>query len=591
MVFYQLIDLYPSKEGRKPLMNRSNLIAIGLLALLLTPYSLSAKGGEGSPSISAGVVERQIQAEYNIQTLSPQREIPLLEVDIPNEVLDIPDGISAYVEHIVVQSTYPLFNEKIKAITDLYENRELNGKDLMNLCYEIEQLYAKNGYIVAWVYPPVQRIENYTLVIVVVEGTLGRIDVRGNTSYSTKFIRRYFDHLVGGPINFNTLMKALLLVNENTDLSVQGILRKSEEVGCADLILEVQDKRPLHFSGGYNNWGSSTTTFNQIASVFTMGNLATSGDKISMMTAFGIPAVFYYLNPTYIIPLTGSGSNLQLSYTYSHSNTQGEAYKAYDLSSWTELASIAYDQPLVRTRQLEAGIDLSFNFEQYKNLQQGFTTSYDRLRVLSLGGSIDYTDSVRGRNILSGALNIGIPDILGGSSVVDPLCSRYGGGGRYYILTLNGQRIQPLLTDCMFVITTNAQGTFNKIPVSVQYVLGGMGTVRGYTASIAVGDVGYCANFEFYFPPPLLKNHMIKSLKKTWGEVLQLLVFLDQGGIYTIDAVESEDSPAYLGSVGAGLRFYGPRNLTISFDAGFPFMSQYKQFSSILYVRINMDFF
>jgi hemolysin activation/secretion protein len=301
--------------------------------------------------------------------------------------------------------------------------------------------------------------------------------------------------------------------------------------------------------------------------------------------------VFYYVNPTYIIPLTGSGSSLQLSYTFSQSNTQGAAFEPYDLSSWTELASLSYDQPLVRTRKLEAGVNVSFNFEQYKNLQQGYTTSYDRLRVLSLGGSLDYTDSVSGRNILSGFLNVGIPDILGGSSVIDPLSSREGGGGRYYILTLNGQRIQPLLTDCMFVVTANAQGTFNKIPVSVQYVLGGMGTVRGYTASIAVGDVGYCANFEFYFPPPLLKNRMIKPMKKTWGEVLQILLFLDQGGLYTIDPVLSEISPAYLGSVGAGFRFYGPRNLSLSFDAGFPFMSQYKQFSSILYVRLNMDFF
>jgi hemolysin activation/secretion protein len=569
-------------------MNRLNLI---VCASLVIPYSLFGKGSEGSPSISAGVVERQIQTEYNIETLSPHREIPLLEVDIPSEILDIPVGVSAYVKHIVVQREYPLFEDAMRSITSRYENRDLNGRDLVDLCYEIENLYAAHGYILAWVYPPTQRLEDYTLVINVVEGTLNAIQVVGNTSYSTKFIRRYFNHLQGSPINYNGLMKALLLVNENTDLSVQGILRKSEEVGCADLILEVEDRRPLRLSGGYNNWGSSTTTFNQMSSTFTMGNLATSGDKISMMTSFGIPAVFYYLNPSYIIPLTGSGSTLELSYTFSHSNTQGAEYKQYDLASWTELASVTYDQPLVRTRIMEAGINASFNFEQYKNLQQGFTTSYDRLRVLSLGGSIDYTDSISGRNIVSGFLNIGIPSILGGSSVVDPLSSRSGSGGRYCVLTLNGQRIQPLLTDCMFVITANAQGTFNKIPVSVQYVLGGMGTVRGYTASIAVGDVGYCANFEFYFPPPLLKNIKIGFLDKTWGDVLQLLVFLDQGGIYTIDPVLYEDSPAYLGSLGLGFRFYGPRNLSVSFDAGFPFMSQYKQFNSIFYVRLNMDFF
>lgn len=573
-------------------MNRETVTTyIGLLATLLTPYALTAAATDGvPPSLSAGVVERQIAREYNLQQMSPQRDIPILEVDIPEEVLNIPSGLSVYVDHIVVQRNYPLFDKQIRELTSRYTHKELHGKDVVQLCYDIQRLYADAGYILAWVYPPVQRIDNHTLTIVVLEGTLTQIEVEGNTSYKTHYIERYFSHFQGEPINYNQLMKALLLLNENANLSAQAILRKGKETGEVDLVLKVQDSRPLGLSAGYNNWGSVSTGYNQLSSTFNMGNLATSGDNLTMMTSCGVPFTFYYLNPSYSIPLTGSGANLDLSYSFNYSKTLGSAYEAFDMASWTELASITYNQPLSRTRRFQAGMNVAFNFEQYKNLQQGATVSYDRLRVLSIGGSLDYTDSLKGRNTLNPTLNIGIPDILGGSSVFDPLCTRPGGGGRYFILTLNGQRIQPLLTDCMFVITASAQGTFNKIPTSVQYVVGGMGTVRGYAASIGIGDAGYCTNFEFYIPPPFFKNRMFKPMQQTWGNILQFLAFIDHAGVYTIKAVEGELPAAYLTSVGAGFRFYGPHNFSLSFDAGFPVMHQYKQFNSILYVRLNMNF-
>lgn len=572
-------------------MKRSIIKSIGLSLVYLSIQTLHAEVEIGSPSTSAGIIERQIQREFNLNTLSPEKELPVLEVDVPQEVLEIPAGISAYVKKINIQKHFPLFDEEISKIVAPFEDRELSGSDLMDLCEQIEKLYLTQGYILAWVYPPVQTLVDHVLTISILEGVLFHIEVEGNVSYKTRYILKFFDHLQGQPVRYDDLMKALLLVNENTDLSVEGILRKGREVGGVDLVLRVQDKRPATISAGYNNWGSSVTTFNQLSSYMNFGNLATSGDHLMLMSSVGAPAVFYYFNPIYSLPLNGSGARMDLSYLFSHSNTQGDSeLEDLNLASWTQTASLTYRQPLTRSRNLSTDLFVSFAYQQFKNLQDGATTSYDKLPLLSVGGAIDYVDSVRGRNVVNATFNTGIPKILGGSKAVDPLSSREDAGARYFILNMNFQRVQPLLTDCMLLFTGTAQGTFNKIPTSIQYILGGMGTVRGYTSAIAVGDVGYCANVEFYIPPPFFKNKVFKPMKKTWGEVMQLLAFVDHGGIYTVDAVESELSPAYLTSVGAGLRFYGPRNLNISFDAGFPVMHQYKEFSSILYVRLNMDF-
>ncbi len=573
-------------------MNREALIRLGMLALFCSPYALTADNGQSNTNVnranSAGIVNRQIQREYNLQNLSPTQDIPILEVDIPSEVLNIPDGVSIFIDQIVVNRTFPLFEKEIQEVSSRYAHRDLKGRDIVALCYEIQKLYADQGFILAWVYPPVQRINNKTLNITVVEGTLNHVEVQGNVSYKTRFIERYFKHLEGEPVNYNELTKALMLLNENSNLQAQAILKKGEAIGTVDLVLQVQDSRPLTLNAGYNNWGSTSTTYSQLSSSFNAGNLATSGDSFALQASCGLPFVFYYVNPTYTIPLTGSGANLNLSYSFNASDSQSPGSEGQ--TSWTEIATITYNQPLARTRRFQAGVNAGFSFQQYKNLDYGATSSYDRLRVVSFGGTVNYVDSLQGRNVITPTLNIGIPNFLGGSPVYDDLCSRPGGGGRYWILTLNGQRVQSLLTDCMFVITASAQGTFNKIPESVQYFLGGVGTVRGYVSAVAVGDVGYCANFEFYLPPPFLKNKTFKPMKQTWGNIMQLLAFIDHGGIYTVAPVDGELSSAYLTSVGAGLRFYGPRSFTLSFDAGFPVMQQYKDYNSIFYIRFNMDF-
>lgn len=79
-----------------------------------------------------------------------------------------------------------------------------------------------------------------------------------------------------------------------------------------------------------------------------------------------------------------------------------------------------------------------------------------------------------------------------------------------------------------------------------------------------------------------------KKLKKPWKDIFQLVGFVDHGGVYTNSSVPSEASPTYLTSAGAGIRFYGPWNFNVSFDAGFPLTDQDKLFNNILYVKVSI---
>lgn len=569
-------------------MSKAHPIYLGLLTLFVANMGWAKSAGSLS-STSAGALEKQIQQEFNVRGLPSDKSIPLLEIDIPKDQLHIPKGVSAYLDHIFLEGNTLLPTSDINKIIYPYLHRELTGCDVMTLCREIECLYAKKGYILAWVYPPVQTIENNTLYLKVLEGFLDEIQITGNTSYKTSYLEKFVSDLKNKPLNYNDLMKALLLMNENVDLTAEGILKKGKQVGSIDLVIQVQDSFPAHMTVGYNNWGPDTITYNQLFSQIDAGNLLTSGDLLTLMTSVGVPAVMYYFNPVYSVPLNGSGTRCNLSYLFTHSYIQ--ELKLLDLACWTEIASVSFVYPVARSPTFDWNLSTEFSVKQYKNFILDYTASYDKLRVLSLGTSFDYLDFLKGRNFVNASINGGIPYIFNGSAPIDPDCSRPGAGGRYFIFNMGFQRVQSLFFDTSFLFTSEAQATFNKLPLSEQFTIGGVGTVRGYPVAIASGDMGYYLNAEWYLPIPGIQNKISPLGKKKWKDTLQLLAFLDHGGVYNNSPVNSELSPAYITSVGAGIRFYGPRGLNISFDAAFPLTNTYKQFNSILYVRVVMKLF
>ena len=54
------------------------------------------------PVPPAGVVERQIEQEYEVQKIDPEKQIPLLEIDIPEKKLDLGKG-TIYLKKIVFE--------------------------------------------------------------------------------------------------------------------------------------------------------------------------------------------------------------------------------------------------------------------------------------------------------------------------------------------------------------------------------------------------------------------------------------------------------------------------------------------------------
>lgn len=559
--------------------------------LILFPLLLQAVY-VGPPGGAAGVVEREIQEEFvGADQIDPTRDVPLLDVEIPQEQLDLGDEGSVYISQVALQGNTAFSSKKLQSVLDPYLGKELTMREIKELCRAIQCYYLRRGFFLARAYPPEQEIDNGKLVIEIIEGRLGEISVVGNKYYKTEFICSYFERLHNKPINYDCFVESLLLLNDFDDLTVGAVFKKGAQYGTADLILQVVDCRPTHLYLNTNNFGSSSTTKQRSGGRLDYGNFLLNGDKIMFTGVVGSPIEnLVFTEARYSVPVTKRGTFLEASYLYSDFNVGVQ--RALKLGGRSNIATGRLKQAWHRTRNASTDVYLHFDYKQIKNRAQGATESFDKLRNLGTGFQFDWLDGLRGRNMGDLHLVAGIPDIIGGSSAVDSQSSRLGAGGKYWIYYADYTRIQPLISDVFLLFQLSGQYSNYKLPLAEQIYLGGAEATRGYPVATVLGDKGYHGSLELRTPIPFLKGYKAPFTCKTWREVLQLVFFYDRGQVWLNggDTINQKNAVT-LNGAGAGFRIYGPWHIEWSFDVGFPLTEERKTSNAVYYFKVSWKAF
>lgn len=573
-------------------MSPTNFILLSLIPLALTASA-------NQPVPPAGVVDRQIELEYDAKEVDAEKQIPLLEVDIPEQTFDMGEE-KALINAVKFQGNTVISSRTLKKTVKPFMGKELSMQEIYEMCQKVQKKYAERGYFLARAYVPVQVLEDETLTIEIIEGRLGHISVIGNKHYTEKFIAGYFGKYQGKPINYDQILRALLLLDENSDLDVGAVFKKGEEFGTADLIVRATDNRPLHFIIDHNNYGSDHTSHHRTGGRFDWGNLLLDGDMLTITEVVGSPlSSLNFTSALYHIPIYTYGSSMDFSYLFANFKTDKVDDVRY--TGRSHIATVRFNQALQRTRKLNTDFFTTFDYKQIQNFGQGIESSYDKLRVLTGGGLIDYIDGWKGRNLFLLSGGWGIPGFLGGNTVNSKSDSRVHGGGRFIKLNGGWKRLQKLPFECFLLFNVQMQYSFYKLPLPEQIYIGGIDNVRGYQLAAGIGDHGLYGTLELRVPPPFLRSHKIPWTDTTWGEFLQFVGFLDHGQTYghgqdilrvvglKKGKAETEHvhyDNAFLTAAGAGVRLYGPWKFEWSLDVGYPLTDKHRSSDTIVYFRV-----
>ena len=375
---------------------------------------------------------------------------------------------------------------------------------------EITDRLREGGFILAWAYLPQQSVENKTVTIDVLSGTLEGVTVDGNNDYKTDRLLSPFVGLMGAPVVKSDVEKSILAVRNYPGLSTSAVFSPGAAVGSSLLTLRVSED-PLDFAVVADNHGTESTGENRLRADFVFYNPFGLGDTlvINALQTFS-PAENLYGGLTYQAPIFRQSMDFELGYS---SNTfevaeglaAGAGTGGQNLAGDTNVGwiGVSKNTRLTRRSRMDFGFDLHVKNAQLLNLG---SEREDNLTVASLFFTTEAVDNVGagGINQLEVRYLKGIPDFLGSMSENGDggQSSRVGGsgvsaGGDFDKIMLRYQRLQRISKRNSLLIRLEGQASDDLLTSLEQFVIGGPNSVRAYPIASYLADEGAFASLEW----------------------------------------------------------------------------------------------
>ncbi|HEY4940437.1 MAG TPA: POTRA domain-containing protein [Rhizomicrobium sp.] len=448
--------------------------------------------------------------------------------------------------------------------------RDLIGKDItlaniLDVADRIEAEYRARGYLLVRAYVPPQRVRDGVFTIHVVEGFLASITVQGGDRAAKAQIRRYLAPATAAhPLTLSTMERGLLLTNDLPGVTATGVLRASPDTpGASDLVVDVAqpwitgglavDDRGSRFSGIWTVAGD--VEFNSIF-----------GDDQLAATIVSSPTTTEQIAGSlrYRRAIGDDGMIGSLIASVTHGEP-GSTLSAFGVLTDSYAVGPRLSYPLIRSRAETLLLDGGFTVQDARVDVVG-PISHDKWRVLDIGGSYQRSgvlggvwtttfDVAQGLHIL-GASDNGTPATPPG---VLPL-SRFLGQTDFTKLTGFSRLALPLGGAFSSVVSLQGQYSLSRLITGEQATFGGTQIGRGYDPGAITGDDGIGGSvelrYDFRFP-----NFFLQALEP--------YVYVDGAQTwYKNDPTGPSPSlpDQNIASVGGGLRFWLPYNLTASLE-------------------------
>jgi hemolysin activation/secretion protein len=475
---------------------------------------------------------------------SPEKNFPVLEYRVEGNTLMPTIDIE--------RAVYPFLGEG-KTIKDVEAAR-----------LALENIYHARGYQTVLVNIPQQEIGSGVVRLIVLEASVGQVQIKGSRYHSLDVINATVPQLQGGVVpDFNEVQKELALVNHTQDLHVTPVLRASTTPGQVDVELDVQDTLPLHATLEVNNRYSANTPHLRLIGEVSYDDLFQSNQSVSIQyqVAPEDPATAKIWSISYVIP-TKAGPIWALYAVRSDSDVA--AVGNLDVIGNGNIYGVRFIDPLP-----SIGADFYHNFTagfDYKDFKQDVTlegaddipspAKYPLYTLQYTGTWLAAGDAPHHQSAaISGArssttLSLGASFTIGSGNSTQFAEKRFGASPSFIVFHPDLQRQQMLLWNWTLVGDINGQLASGPLISNEQYAAGGVDSVRGYTEAERLGDNGVRASLELRTPQLLAGRPRVTNS--------YLYLFADAARLRILDPLPGEITSYRLNSQGLGFRFkYG----------------------------------
>ena len=516
-----------------------------------------------------GILEKSLRQSRPEYQPPPEEVVPDIKIEDSRELIDAGAGPTFFVREIKVSGNTLVSSEELSPILEIGEGEDMTLGILTLYANEITAVYAARGYFLARAFIPAQEIKDGVIILQVIEGKLGNIEVKGNERNSSEqFVERMVSLRDEEVLNESALERVLLELNSLMGIQVKSVLRAGELPGTTDLVLQVKETNPYTASFDVDNFGSRFTGKVRMGATLTAANLLKLGDQLSARIVQSEDGQDFF-QPSFLFPITDRGTTVKFSFTHAEHDL-GLNLKTLRAGGKSQIFATEIKHPLHRSRTAQLSLRGGVESRYYVNEQLGENTSDERIFDTYIGLGGNYSDPYQGRTFFDARIKNNWPVFNNNRS----LKSRTN--GRKTPTQFNTSLVRYQNASILhkkfpgfFIIKASGQFSTARTLSPDQTAIGGFGTVRGYPLSEKSGDHGYNFSIEYNMPWP--KFIPVISGWPGMGKAISFLVFLDHGKVFIEDAEPGEDHQALTGA-GFGFKINTPATADAPWASSFSLM-------------------
>ncbi len=462
------------------------------------------------------------------------RAIDKPEVPTAKAEATAPDDVKFTLRSIVFSPSEILSEQALIGLAQPLIGQSVSMTQLRTLVAQVNALYQQKGVSTAEALLPPQELQDGEVRILLVEGKLGNVELKGQTNLSSAYVLGRLKVPEGQLADTSALSRSVRRFNATNDAQVNLTLRPGSEFGRTDVLVDLQEQPRNQFRLLLDNFGNPATGAQQVTGSYRRLSSFTEGDRVDVY-AIDTQGVLTG-RMAYDVPIGNDGLRLGVSeahnrISYALAGTQGVMYAA---DAHTESLDLAY--PLLLTDRQLIRLLSSLNQSHSSALTGGAPSSITRVvhENIALQGDVE-ADGWRASWSV-GQTWLQWQNKLQVNGSVPPLNESY--------TDASVTALASVTANAYLRLNLSLRAAPSGLPASERYLLGGVSTLRGYAAGSLNGTGGSASSLELH------REWQITPESGSGAHLLDPFVFVDQGRV--------TDPGARAWSAGLGLNWTLP---------------------------------
>ena len=408
---------------------------------------------------------------------------------------------------IVFRGSTEMQDSALSTLAAAYIGRRVTLTDLEQLAAQVTQEYRSRGYFLAQALVPRQHIEDGQAEISVLEGRLGKVQVRvaADAPITEERVRAVLAHLpVGVALKGPLYERTLLLLSDLPGLKVQAGLEQGAETGTTDLVVEVSaSEKRWQASVDVDNYGTAASGRERVSATLRYASPFGIGDNFDARLMSSTNAHQTFGRLSYEAPLWADG--LRIGAGVSRVGYElGAQFAALGATGTAQVFDVSAVYPLLRSRGRNLFLRAAVETKALRDKTEAVGQDSDkRVNAASLGITWEARDTLFG----GGYVNAGATAYFGRLDLnndatrsldQDP-STGHQTEGSFAKLSLTGSRLQSLFGRHNLYVSLVGQLASRNLDASEKLALGGDRAVRAYPSGEVLVDSGWIGSVEWRY--------------------------------------------------------------------------------------------